>query len=266
MAEETGPRTLDRLSIRERPPGAPLAHQTWGKLLFMHWRVDPEVLRPLVPEPLSIDTHGGSAWVGVTPFTLWNVRASFMPPLPGLSSFHETNVRTYVHLDGVPGVWFLTLDANSRAAVVGARTLYHLPYFNARIDLAQEGGRVDYTLERTDDPPAELRASWRPGGNPHFAQPDTLEFFLIERYCLYAAEGGRLFRARIHHAPWPLREAELLSLDSTLVESHGLPTPEGEPLLHYAEEIDVNIWAPDRLCPPPLARLVAATLSTFPRR
>lgn len=247
MDEQPEPRTLDRLSIRERPAGTPLAHQTWGKLLFMHWRVDAEALRPLVPEPLLIDTFRGSAYVAVTPFTMWNVRASFMPPLPGLSSLHELNVRTYVHLDGVPGVWFLSLDANSRAAVVAARTLYHLPYFNADITLTQDDGRVDYELTRTDDPPAHFRASWRPGGDPHFAQPDTLEFFLIERYCLYAAEGDRLFRARIHHAPWPLRDAKLLSLDSTMIESHGLPTPKDQPLVHYAEEIDVDIWAPDRL-------------------
>src|SRR5918911_1937629 len=234
MDEQAEPRTLDRLSVRERPAGAPLMHQTWGKLLFMHWRVDAELLRPLVPEPLALDTFQGSAYVAVTPFTMWNVRASFMPPLPGLSALHELNVRTYVHLDGVPGVWFLSLDANSRPAVVGARTLYHLPYFNAEITLAQDGGRIDYELARTDDPPADFRASWRPGGNPRFAQPDTLEFFLTERYCLYAAGDKRLFRARIHHQPWPLRDAELLSLDSTMLESHGLPTPTDDPLLHYA--------------------------------
>ena len=75
-----------------------------------------------------------------------------------------------------------------------------------------------------------------------FSHPGSLEFFLTERYCLYSAHKQKLYRSRIFHEPWPLRKAELSECDSTMVESHGLPTPEGEPLLHYAEEISVDIW------------------------
>src|SRR5919199_1179094 len=135
---------IDRLSIRERPKGLAIMHQNWGKLLFMHWRIDEELLRPLIPLELEIDSYDGSAWIGVVPFTMWNVRASFTPPVPWLSEFHELNVRTYVHYKGVPGVWFLSLDANSAVAVLGARTVFNLPYFNARISLEQEGDRVVY--------------------------------------------------------------------------------------------------------------------------
>ena len=243
------PGTIERLSIRERPHGLPLMRQNWGKLLFMHWRIDEELLRPLIPERLSIDTFDGSAWIGVVPFTMWGVRASFAPPVPFLSEFHELNVRTYVHLDGVPGVWFHSLDAASRAAVWGARTFFHLPYFNADIRLAQDGARIDYDSTRTDAPPAEFHASWEVGGGGRLARPDTVEFFLTERYCLYASRGsdGALLRARVFHEPWPLRDARLLSLESTMVESHGLPTPVGAPLLHYAEELAVEIWAPQKV-------------------
>jgi uncharacterized protein YqjF (DUF2071 family) len=110
-------------------------YQSWGKLLFMHWQTPPEAIRRLIPGRLSIDTFDGKAWVGLTPFTIWDARPIFMPPMPWLSDFHELNVRTYVHLDGVPGVWFFSLDANSKAAVIGARTFFHLPYFNAHISL-----------------------------------------------------------------------------------------------------------------------------------
>ena len=243
--KDPNPTAIDRLSIRDRPEGTPLMRQNWGKLLFMHWRIDEETLRPLIPERLTIDTFDGSAWIAVTPFTMWGVRPTFTPPVPFLSSFHELNVRTYVHLDGTPGVWFFSLDTNSRAAVWGARTFYHLPYMNAEIMLAQEGHRIDYDLSRTDEPGAEFHASWEVSGNSRFAKPDTLEFFLTERYCLYAARGEQdqqLFRARIHHEPWPLQDARLVSLESSMIESHGLPTPAGEPLLHYAEEIAVDIW------------------------
>jgi uncharacterized protein len=235
---------LERLAIRERPGGQPLMHQTWGKLLFMHWRIDEKVVRSSIPENLEIDTFDGSAWIAIAPFTMWDIRAfpPFLPAVPGLSAMHELNVRTYVHFDRVPGVWFFSLDCDSVAAVLGARTFYHLPYYNADIELAQDGKRIDYALSRTEDPPAEFSASWKIGGSPHYAHPGSLEFFLTERYCLYSEDDRAIYRARIYHPPWPLQKASLISLDSTMIESHGLPTPEGDPLLHYAEEISVDIW------------------------
>ncbi|HEV2912528.1 MAG TPA: DUF2071 domain-containing protein [Pyrinomonadaceae bacterium] len=235
--------TIDRLSIREHPEAMPIMHQNWGKLLFMHWPIEAEALRPLIPERLTIDTFEGEAWIAITPFTMWGVRPVFTPPVPFLSELHETNVRTYVHLDGVPGVWFFSLDANSTVAVLGARTFFHLPYFNAEIELEEKGDRIDYGLRRTDEPRAKLEASWTVGEPMPDAEPGSLEFFLTERYCLYSEDGSeRLYRARIHHPPWPLQEAELNALHSTMIESQGLPTPEGEPLLHYAEALAVDIW------------------------
>ena len=235
---------LERLAIRERPKGQPLMHQTWGKLLFMHWRIDAKQLRPLIPEPLQIDEFDGSAWIAVAPFTMWDIRAfpPYIPPIPGLNSAHELNVRTYVHYDRVPGVWFFSLDCDSAAAVLGARTFFHLPYYNAEIDLRQQETTIDYSLSRTDDPPADFDATWKIGETLPFSHPGSLEFFLTERYCLYSKAAGQLYRSRIYHQPWPLQKALLLSLDSSMIESQGLPTPKGDPLLHYCEELSVEIW------------------------
>jgi len=232
---------IDRLSIRSPPAGVSLMHQNWGKLLFMHWRIDENLLRPLIPDGLSIDTFDGSAWIAVTPFTMWGIRASFLPPIPGTSAFHELNVRTYVHLDGVPGVWFFSLDATNVLAVWAARLAYHLPYFSAEMSLQQEGNRIDYSSKRIDAP-AELQASWTIGESLPESEPESLPFFLTERYCLYSTHEDALYRARIFHPPWSLQEAKLDSLHSTMVGAAGLPTPQGEPLLHYSEEIGVDIW------------------------
>ena len=237
---------VDRMSIRARPPrGWPIMRQNWGKLLFMHWPIPADLLRPLIPDRLTIDTFDGSAWIGIVPFTMWGIRPSFAPPVPGLSAFHELNVRTYVHLDGVPGVWFFSLDAESRAAVWGARTFFHLPYFNARMSLNQQAQTILYTSHRThrDATPAEFDATWTIKDELLPAsEPGSLAFFLTERYCLYAAHRERLFRCRIFHPPWPLQEASLSSYRSTMIESQGLPAPEGDPLLHYAEALQVDIW------------------------
>ncbi len=236
---------LERLEARHHPTGQPLMHQTWGKLLFMHWRIEEKLLRPLIPDRLEIDIFDGSAWIAIAPFTMWDIRAfpPFIPPLPGLNAMHELNVRTYVHCDRVPGVWFFSLDCNSAAAVLGARTFFHLPYYNAEIDLEQDGDTIKYELERTDEPAADFAASWKIGEELPVSNPGSLEFFLTERYCLYSERAGEIYRAHIHHEPWPLRKAALNSITSTMIESHRLPTPSGDPLLHYAEEISVNIWS-----------------------
>ena len=136
----------ERLALRQRPDGFPTMHQKWGKLLFMHWRVEATLLRPLIPEGLEIDLFDGSAWIGIVPFTMWGIRASFLPPLPGTSAFHELNVRTYVHHQGVPSVLFLSLDAANKLAVWGARKFYHLAYFNAQMSLDQSGNTIRYSL------------------------------------------------------------------------------------------------------------------------
>ena len=250
MSQE--PSIRDRLAIRVRPTGFPLMHQNWGKLLFMHWTIDAEILRPLIPSQLSIDTFDGKAWIGVVPFTMWGIRAAFLPAIPGTSAFHELNVRTYVHFNGAPGVWFFSLDAASGFAVWGARTFYHLPYFNAEMSLEQEGETINYSSKRIDQrgSPAEFQAKWDIGESLAQSTPGSLEFFLTERYCLYSFHRDRLFRSRISHQPWPLKKAELVSATlslaggyrSTMIQALGIPESVGEPLLHYAESIAVDIW------------------------
>ena len=219
-------------------------HQSWGKLLFMHWQVPVEALRPLIPERLLIDTFEDTAWIGVTPFTVWDARPVFTPPLPWVSEFHEINVRTYVHLDGVPGVWFFSLDANSMVAVMGARAFFRLPYYYASINLEQQGETIIYTSCREGEKPgAEFNATWKIGAELPPAKPGSLDFFLIERYCLYTSDGeDRLYRCRIFHQPWPLRKARLSTYGSSMVEANDLPTPEGKPLLHYGGPVSVEVW------------------------
>lgn len=240
---------VDRHSIRTRPSGAPIMYQTWAKLLFMHWPVSDETLRPLIPDPLTIDTFGGTAWIGVTPFTMYDVRLRGMPGLPLVSTTHEINVRTYVHHEGVPGVWFLSLDASNPLAVLGARLGFGLPYFQALMTLDEQDGRIRFASRRLHPggEPAAFDASWH-RGEERPPQPGSRAFFLIERYCLYVRRAGHLFRTRIFHDRWPLCRAELLDLNSTMVESHGIPTPAGEPLLHgQAVPLTVGIWPPERV-------------------
>jgi uncharacterized protein YqjF (DUF2071 family) len=219
-------------------------HQNWGKLLFMHWQIEPDLLRPLIPPVLKLDTFDGSAWIGITPFTMWDIRAfpPFVPPFPGLSSMHELNVRTYVEFQGTPGVWFFSLDVNSYLAALAARTLFYLPYHAAEIALTEAQNQIDYYLQRRDESRAEFHASWKVGEKLPCSLPGTREYFLTERYCLYSEHNGRLYRARIHHKQWPLQQAQLIQFKSNILDATNVLQPAGEPLVLYSEEVSVDIW------------------------
>jgi len=238
--------TAHRPFPRSRSPW--VMGQSWLDLLFMHWTVPEAALRPAVPDVLPIDTFEGSAWIGVTPFEVVGLHPRGLPPLPRLSRFPELNVRTYVTLDGRPGIWFLSLDAARMAAVSGARLTYRLPYRHARMGIRRAGERIDY---RSRAGVAALRATYAPEGPPAQPAPGTLEHFLTERYCLYTlGRRGRPRRADIHHVPWSLQPARAELAENTMTEPFGIRVRDREPLLHYAARQDVLIWPPVRCTEP----------------
>jgi len=242
------PDVAARLSIRERPAGSPILYQSWDKLLFMHWRIPVDVLRPLIPPRLTIDTYDGKAWVGLIPFTIGNLRPRSVPAMPWISHFHEINVRTYVHLNGIPGIWFFSLDANRLVDVITARAFFHLPYYHSAIQLEQLDKTIIYTAQRKNSAnQANLEATWTIGTELPQTEPGSLDFFLTERYCLYAANKGRLYRCRIFHTPWPLQHATLSRCNSSMLEADGLPAPEDQPLLHSGGPVHVEVWPLDEV-------------------
>jgi uncharacterized protein YqjF (DUF2071 family) len=222
-----------------------LMGQTWVNLLFAHWRVPAEALRPVVPPQLPIDTHDGSAWLGITPIYVRGLRLRGTAPAPLLSSFPELNVRTYVSLEGKPGIYFLSLDADSRAAVAAARRSYRLPYFRSEMEVRQDKeGTIAYELMRTseDGPPAYFGARYGPEGEALPIRDGSVERWLTERYCLYTLdEEQRLQRGEIHHPPWTLHEAWAEIETNTMAMPFGIEL-EGEPLLHFSPRQDVVIW------------------------
>lgn len=222
-----------------------LMAQSWHTLLFAHWRVPVEFLRQQIPAALTIDTYHDGAWIGVVPFTMSDVRFRLQPTYPFVSAFAELNVRTYVIHDGKPGVWFFSLDAANRIAVEVARRAFHLPYFHARMRVRRDGDRLRYDSRRTDrrTDSGEFRAAYRPTSPVYRSQPESLEAWLTERYCLYAAEAGNLWRADIHHHPWPLQHAQAEIEVNTVAKRVGFQF-DGPPLLHYAERLDVLAWGP----------------------
>ena len=219
--------------------------QIWHEVLFAHWPIESSALRTLVPSLLPLDTYEGQGWIGIVPFHMTYVRPRWVPPIPGLSSFTELNVRTYVTLQGIPGVYFFSLDASNPIAVTIARTLFHLPYFNAVMKSKRLDDIIYYNSYRAhrSAPPAEFRAIYHPIAPITFAQQGSLEYWLTERYCLYTVISGEgVYRGDIHHVQWPLQLAELETSKDTLAISHNIRLPEIPPLLHFAQRLEVLIW------------------------
>ena len=214
--------------------------QTWEDLLFAHWRVPIADVRELVPAELEVETFDGSAWLGIAPFRLSGLRARGLLPLPLVSEFLELNVRTCVRAaDGRPGVWFFSLDASSRVAVEVARRAYKLPYYQARMSATRRGEWIDYECARVEASGRVFSGAYRPAGDVFHAEPGSLEWFLMERYCLYATDArGRLHRADIHHEPWPLQAAEA-AIELASVAPLQL---DGLPLCHFSRRQDVLVW------------------------
>jgi uncharacterized protein len=240
-------RSLERTEHRPwpLPAGRWRLGQTWEDVFWAHWRVPAEELHGQLPDGLAVEEHDGSAWLGVVAFRVSALRPRGALPLPGLSSFLQLNVRTYVHArDRRPGVWFFSLDASSGLAVQAARRAFGLPWFKARLALDRGGGWRDVECARIGERGKVFSGRYRPAGEVFRAEPGSTEWFLTERYCLYAAGArGELQRAEIHHDRLPLRpaegEAELTSI---------APVPlRGDPLCHTAGRVDVVAWPLERL-------------------
>jgi uncharacterized protein YqjF (DUF2071 family) len=227
--------------------------QNWHDLLFAHWEVATGQVRRLVPASLDLDLFNGKAYVAVAPFHMSGIRARMLPALPGLRRFPELNVRTYVRYRGTPGVYFFSLDAANLAAVWSARFAYGLPYFHADMSARSSAEAIDYSSRRkqTGDPHshsgAEFRGRYWPVSEPKVREKDSLEYFLTERYCLYAVRRGRLFRAAIHHLPWPLQDAGAEIELNTMATAAGIELPQSKPLLHFSRFLEVLIWGPEHL-------------------
>ena len=236
--------SLDRVDHRPfaLPAGPWVMGQSWLDLLFAHWPVPEKTLRTVIPNRIPIDTYDGYAWIGVTPFEIVGAHPRAVPPLPWLSRFPELNVRTYTTIAGRPGIWFFSLDAARAIAVTAARLTYRLPYRHAHMAITRSGLRINYR-SRASTAGAALRATYQPTGAASHAADGTLEHFLTERYCLYTLDRhGKVRRADIHHAPWPLQPARAELAENTMTEPLGIRLPDQQPLLHYAARQDVLVW------------------------
>jgi len=231
----------DRLAPTRRPAGRARGFQQWRSLLFMHWPIPIDVIRPLVPDRLELDLLDGTAYVGVVPFAMQGVRPRWWPARMAFE-FLEINVRTYVCHKGRPGIYFFSLDAASRPAVWAARRFWGLPYHHAEMHLDQVGDAFHYRSHRHgSDARHEVRYQLGEMIGP--SQPGSIEFFLLERYLLFLEHRDSIHVGQVHHAPYPAQHADVLQVEDHLMAAAGLGEfPDPPEFVHFAAGVDVEIF------------------------
>jgi uncharacterized protein YqjF (DUF2071 family) len=184
-------------------------------------RTRPEVVQRVLPPPLAVDVFEDHAWVGLVAFPM-RIRPPWSPFLPWLSTFPETNARTYVvGPDGRREIWFLSLDVPRLGAVIAGRATYRSPYHWARMRMAQDGELLRY-------------GSHRPWPGPRGVG-------------LCAPSGVGIAYAPVEHGRWPLRRAEAVRVSDSFVPAARLPRPEGEPHMLCSPGVEVRIGGLHRI-------------------
>jgi uncharacterized protein YqjF (DUF2071 family) len=216
------------------PAGSWRYYQEWNEALFLHWKVPPAILAPLVPAGLTVDTQAGEAWVSLVAFTMQRIRPRYLPALAPVSDFHEINLRTYVVRDGQAGVYFLNIEAHKRLSAYLSRALSGLPYEQAAM---HRSGRHYHS--RNARKSFLLDAEFTVG--EAITAKTGLDSWLTERYCLYLARAGAVRRYDIQHLPWPLARVELSSLQLHYQVGE-LLLDKAPDLAHYSAGVQVLAW------------------------
>lgn len=231
---------IDRIAPTRRPSTTAAGYQRWRSLLFMHWKVPIDKIRQLVPRQLELDLFDGEAYVGIVPFEMKGIRPHWCPETFAFD-FLETNVRTYVVCNNEPGVYFFSLEASSRIAVLAARAGWGLPYFHARMETSRLGDDFHYLSRRTRTN-VQHRVHYRRGKELGPSQPGTLEHFFLERYLLFVERYGHIWKGQVHHAPYPVEQAQIVAINDDLMAAAGLPAATDPPAFaHYSPGVDVEI-------------------------
>ncbi|MGV3467279.1 MAG: YqjF family protein [Heyndrickxia sp.] len=222
-----------------------IMRQAWRNVLFLHWPVPVEKLRPHIPSSLQIDTFKGSAWLGIILFVLEGIFPLGISSLSLTPSFPETNVRTYVKYNGKPGIYFMSIDVENWASLKIAKRWYRLPYHSAQIFYQKEGQNFNFHSIRKDNesPSIYLKGQYSPISEVYYAKEGTLDHWLTERYCLYSSNNvASIYCGDIHHQPWPLQKAEIDLVRNTLFTPFNFDFSKVKPIAHFSTGLDSLMW------------------------
>jgi uncharacterized protein YqjF (DUF2071 family) len=229
------------------PVDRPVMTQYWADVVFLHWRYDPADVQAILPDGLTVDTFDGSAWVGLVPFHMIDVRPPFISTLHPITTFPETNIRTYVRGSRGQGVWFCTLEITRLLGVAVARTFFGVPYAWAEMSIDQTSERIRYASRRRWPKPRGATSVLEVEIGDRQPELNDLERFLTSRWSTNSTlPRGALGWVPVEHEPWPLHAAHIRELGESLTVATGLPAPTSAAIAHYSPGVTARIGFPHR--------------------
>lgn len=220
----------------------------WNDLFFASWRIPPDVGRSLLPPGLHLDTFDGSAWVTMVPMSVTDMHWHGISPIPGGDSFRELNLRTYVRQNGRAGVCFLSIECPAGLSDWIARQFFGVPYYHAEMITWNDGQSYRYATERLleDKSEAVFFGEFRPSAGGRPPEPNSLEFFLLERYNSYFVHEGAVYRGEIEHPEWLLQPAEAEIQVNTVAQALGLQLSSRPDHVGFVQSTVTHIFPPVR--------------------
>jgi uncharacterized protein len=239
---------LDRRSPSKQPQSKTAGSQQWRDLLFLHWSVPIEEIRAQVPAGMQLDLFDGKAYVGIVPFVMQNILPTYIPSFLA-QNFLEINLRTYVHVHGEPGIYFFSLDANSQLAVMGARLTFSLPYTYADIAIEKyEEQLIYYNSKRYFHENAKFSCRYQVKEKLPASEEGSSDHFFLERYWLFLEKNKKLYKAQVHHTPYPAHRVEMHAIEESLIQAANMSRLTTVPeYMHYSPGVDVQMY-PLTLC------------------
>lgn len=217
------------------PEGSWQYYQEWNHAVFLHWKVEPQLLRSWVPLPLKLDRFKDDAWVSVVIFRMERIRPKGLPPFAPVSDFDEINIRTYVEYKGMQGVHFLSIEASKRLSSYIARKVSALPYRYSKMKY----GQSDCSSENGEYQDV-LNFNFKIGES--IIHKSHLDIWLTERYALFQDARSDINTFDIHHVEWPLYSASITDFQFKYQRYNDLL--KGSPdLVHYSPGVQVLAWS-----------------------
>lgn|SRR5690625_2688648 len=218
-----------------------MAQQSWNNVLFIHYPVSYKELRKYIPQPFTLETYEGQAWIGIILFEALHSRLRGMPKLLSFRYFLQLNIRTYVNFGGESGVYFFSLDANRQLPVKGAR-LVSLPYFHAQMNLEKEQETFHFKSRRNglSNPPL-IQVSYTPTSKIFISDYGSLTFWLTERYLMWTKVKNKIYKGPISHHSWSLQEAEANIKTNKYFPFESRVYKPNQPLIHYGKKMNAYV-------------------------
>ena len=216
-------------------------YQEWKDALFLHFEVNFEALRALVPKDFNLDNFEGKYYISLVAFKMQNIRPRGLPAVSFISDFHEINVRTYIENDGKKGVYFINIEAEKALSAFVSKKLSQLPY--EKSDMIRTSD-VYFNLNRKKG--FELKCHFEKG--QIISQKANLEIWLTERYCLYQTKDELPMRTEIQHKEWDLFEIKIEDLTLSYPLSKELTLDKSNLIAYqYSPGVEIVSWKSNKL-------------------